>query len=329
MNRLMKTSVLVLAFALIMSSCSRPSQDNPGSEYMPDMGHSIAYEANIYNYYYLNTWDETSVKKLKELSIPKEPVAGTVPRGYAGVHFASTATAKSAVMNMHKGGNMISEISIPVNGSVPYYYEDTEEERTRAMNEIIDNPFPITEKGLEQGKELYDINCGICHGKKGDGNGYLVAEENPNAAYPAQPAIFTSDEFVAASNGRYYHSIIYGKNVMGGYADKLSYEERWNVIHYIRSLQAKDRKLVYNSEMNTLNDIDVPAQTLQPIAEAVDEVENASGDHATDHGEGGHGTDSDHGHGDDADHGNGHDAEHGEEHSEGDHGHGESNHNQE
>ena len=51
---------------------------------------------------------------------------------------------------------------------------------------------------------------------------------------------------------------MYGKNVMGSYADKLSYEERWQVIHYIRALQAKDRKLAYNQEENTLNAVGVP-----------------------------------------------------------------------
>lgn len=320
----MNRSIIITLFALyvasmLFTSCSQPSNNDPGSEYMPDMAHSIAYEANVYNYYYLNTWDDASVKKLKELSIPKEPVAGTIPRGYAGVHYASTATAKNAVMQLHQGANSTAAISVPVNGSVPYYYEDTEEERTRATNEIIYNPFPITEKGLEQGKLLYDINCGICHGKKGDGNGYLVAEENPNAKYPAQPAIFTSDDFIASSNGRYYHSIIYGKNVMGGYTDKLSYEERWNVIHYIRSLQAKAKKLVYNSELNTLNDIDVPAKMLQPIAEMKEPVSEGEG-HGDHDGQGhgdGHGHDGDHGHDashnehDGHDHGNGgHDHDH-------------------
>ena len=42
---------------------------------------------------------------------------------------------------------------------------------------------------------------------------------------------------------------MYGKNVMGSYKDKISYEERWQVIHYIRSLQAKDKKLEYSEQV--------------------------------------------------------------------------------
>ena len=94
-------------------------------------------------------------------------------------------------------------------------------------------------------------------------------------------ANFLLEEFVNASNGRYYHSIIYGKNAMGAYADKLSYEERWQVIHYVRSLQAKELKVEYNQLVNTLNNVDVPAGVIeQPVAVA--EEEHVEGEHHTD-----------------------------------------------
>ena len=229
----------IIGFLAIALSCAQPGGNNPGSEFVPDMGHSIAYEANYYDYYKYNTWgDEVDYHTLSQ---PREPVAGTIPRGYAGD------------LDARKGGYGYS-----INGFVPYYYEDTEEERTRAMEEIIDNPYPISSEGLAIGKELYDIYCGICHGEKGDGNGWLVDETNPNQVYPAQPSIMTSDDFIESSNGRYYHSIIYGKNLMGSYADKLSFEDRWQVVHYIRSLQAKEKGMVYNEKENTLNDVDIP-----------------------------------------------------------------------
>ena len=141
-------------------------------------------------------------------------------------------------------------------------------ERERAIREIIDNPYPITEQGLAKAKGLYDIYCGICHGEKGDGNGYIASADNPDSKYLAAPANFLLPEFVAASNGRYYHSIMFGKNLMGSYAGKLSYEERWQVIHYIRSLQAKELKLEYSASANTLNDsFGVPAEQLRTEAE--------------------------------------------------------------
>lgn len=245
-----KAIILALIVSVVMYSCAPSDGEFTGSEYMPDMGHSLAVEANTYNYYYYNTWDEASTVQLKELlKNPDLPVQGTVPRGYAGSFLESSADLDQL------GGNAgVSHIRVPVNGAVPYYYEDNDDERARAIAEILDNPYPITADGLARGKELYNIFCGICHGEKADGLGYLYdTEQNKNAKYLAAPANLINEEFSAASNGRFYHAIMYGKNVMGGYADKISYEERWQVIHYIRSLQAKAAGASYDEDENTFN----------------------------------------------------------------------------
>ncbi|MCB0607278.1 MAG: c-type cytochrome [Lewinellaceae bacterium] len=246
--------IIAFAAAMILNACSPAGGTFTGSEYMPDMAHSVAYEANTYNYYYYNTWDEASTFKLKQLAIARDPVKGTIPRGYAGIYLAPTSTAQNAMLDRLHGLDQINAISEPMNGHAPYYYADSEAGRARAIAEITDNPYPITAAGLEKGKELYTLYCAICHGDKGDGQGYLVnSDENPNVKYPLVPAIFTKDTFYLASNGRFYHTIMYGRNAMGSYADKLGYEERWEVIHYIRSLQAKAQKLEYDEEKNTFN----------------------------------------------------------------------------
>lgn len=265
----------VLGIVLVLNACSPAGGNNPGREYMPDMAHSIAYEANYYNYYFLNTWGEEA--EYKQYAMPRTPVEGTIPRGYAG-----QSSDNESSLNGQKSHQ---SISIPANGKVPYYYGDTEEERTRATNEIVDNPYPITDKGLAKAKENYTVYCGICHGEKGDGGGYLVRDDG--GVYPAQPANFLTDEFINASNGRYYHAIVYGKNVMGGYTDKLSYEERWQVIHYIRSLQAKEKGLAYNEQENTLNDIDVPGASMAVAADPAEEMME-EGEHMQDDDHGNH-----------------------------------------
>lgn len=271
-----------------MFSCSRPGGNSTGSEFMPDMAHSVAYEANYYNYYYNNTWG--SEAEYYEFAKPRLPVSGTVPR------------KKS------------SRIAIPnATESAPYYYGDTEEERTRATNEVINNPLPITEAGLATGKNLYNINCAICHGEKGDGNGYIVRDDG--GVYPVQPAILTNDEFVNASNGRYYHSIMYGKNLMGSYKDKLSYTERWQVIHYIRSLQAKEKKLEYTQYVNTLNSVDRPAGDIKQVAELHTDYQDEG--HHGDHGTSTHYHDKDH----NDDHGHSDHSHDGHDHDEEEHNH--------
>jgi hypothetical protein len=90
-------------------------------------------------------------------------------------------------------------------------------------------------------------------------------------------------QFIDTTNGLYYHAIMYGKNVMGSYADKLSYEERWQVIHYIRALQAKERKLAYNENENTLNSTSIPYAAIARQLESGDDAgHNGEGDHLGD-----------------------------------------------
>ncbi len=220
----------------LVMACSTAGGNKTGHEFMPDMVHQVGYEANYYDYYYFNRWG--SEKEYKKFAMPRLPVKGTIARGYAGSsNFADAG------------------VSTP-NGAVPYYFGNTEDERIRASRELVINPYPITEKGLAVGKKLFEINCSICHGVKGDGAGYLVRDDG--GKYPVAPANFQQDTFYKSSNGRYYHAIMYGKNMMGSYADKLSYEERWQVIHYIRSIQAKEKKLLYDESNNTFNSVDVP-----------------------------------------------------------------------
>jgi mono/diheme cytochrome c family protein len=250
MNKKIFGGLVAAALSLtLFEACSPAHGNSTGHEYMPDMGHSVAYEANKIDEYSLHDWDEQSVKTKVELwGTPRQPIKGTVPRGYVGISAHGNSAEYVAMMQSRNGNGVYT----PVNGNVPYYYADNEEERTRATKEIVMNPYPITKSRLEKGKALWITYCGICHGNNANGNGYLVSEENPNAKYPAQPANLLLDTFVNGNNGRLYHAIMYGKNVMGGYSDKLSYEERWDVIHYIRACQAAEKKVRYDENANTL-----------------------------------------------------------------------------
>ncbi|MEM6698528.1 MAG: c-type cytochrome, partial [Bacteroidota bacterium] len=128
--------------------------NQPGSEYMPDMAHSAAVEANTYNYYFANTWDDESVLPLSETSKARKPVKGTVPR------------------SIGDPDRVLDDGVVSPYGSVPYHYEDSEDGRALATAEIVDNPFPISEEGLARGKQLYVTFCATCHGsggKNGDG----------------------------------------------------------------------------------------------------------------------------------------------------------------
>lgn len=217
------TSVIVAmsaAFALV--GCGA-SGNYTGREYMPDMAHSIAYETNLNTYYWFNHFGSDTAYHASMQ--PRHITNGTVPRGFTSFMWSGDMDAL----------NRLKENGWKMNGHVPYYYANSDSGRAQAIAAITTNPFPSTKKAVAKGKELYDVNCGICHGETGNGNGYLWRDgEGP---YPNKPANFMDEEIKKSSEGRYYHAIMRGKGMMGAYADKLSFEERWDVIHYIRSLQ--------------------------------------------------------------------------------------------
>jgi mono/diheme cytochrome c family protein len=230
---------ILIAVAAFIKACGPAGGNDPGHEYMMDMGHAVSYEANSQQYSY-HHWDGEA--DYRKYAVPRQAVKGTIPRG------AVVSTIADSLNN----------ISYTKNGHRDYAYTNTEDERLRAGREITTNPIALTSKALESGKANYIIYCGICHGDKGDGAGYLVRDDG--GKYPAQPANLVKDEFIAASEGRFYHAIMYGKNMMNGYSNKLSYNERWEVIHYIRSLQATSKNLKYSETENTFSNSQVIAE---------------------------------------------------------------------
>jgi len=69
--------IFLLAVIIGFSACQQPGVNNPGSEYMPGMYHSIAYEANYESYYPRNQWVDE--KTYMHYAQPRNPVKGTYP----------------------------------------------------------------------------------------------------------------------------------------------------------------------------------------------------------------------------------------------------------
>lgn len=94
------------------------------------------------------------------------------------------------------------------------------------------------EAQLKEGKRLYDIYCGICHGQALDGNGPLY--DGGNGKFAAAPANFKDGKYLHMPVGQIYAAIKYGKNMMGSYASQLEVEQRWKVIAYIKKVQSEN-----------------------------------------------------------------------------------------
>ncbi len=99
----------------------------------------------------------------------------------------------------------------------------------------------IDAKLLERGKDRYAIFCLPCHGAIGDGNG--ITKSYGMGSTPT----YHDDRLRKMTEGEIFNTITYGKAAMGAYADKLSPEERWAVIAYVRALQ--------RAQTGTINDV--------------------------------------------------------------------------
>ncbi len=96
----------------------------------------------------------------------------------------------------------------------------------------------LTMAEVEEGGRIYNIHCGVCHGNNLDGNGPLY--NGGNGKYPAAPANFKDAKYVNMPVGTMYHAIMYGKNLMGAYASQLDGKQRWQVLAYIKKVQAEN-----------------------------------------------------------------------------------------
>ncbi|MEO0508743.1 MAG: cytochrome c [Verrucomicrobiota bacterium] len=88
----------------------------------------------------------------------------------------------------------------------------------------VDNAFML------KGKEKYEIFCTSCHGSAGDGNGVTKP-------YGVLATSYHDDRLRNETDGYIYDVIANGKGQMYGLKDRLSPEERWAIVLYVRALQ--------------------------------------------------------------------------------------------
>ena len=94
-------------------------------------------------------------------------------------------------------------------------------------------PIEVTLELMERGQDRFQIFCAPCHGSLGDGAG--ITRQYGMAATPT----YHDDRLRNMSEGEIFNTITHGKNLMGRYGDKMSVEDRWAVIAYVKKLQAE------------------------------------------------------------------------------------------
>ena len=114
-------------------------------------------------------------------------------------------------------------------GFMPYAYSNDTTGYGLAGRELH-NPIPRTPAVLKEGEELFTKFCVHCHGATGQGDGPVAAK------LPGAPPAY-SGSLKKLPEGKIFHSITYGKGLMGSHASQLTQEERWKLVHYVQKLQ--------------------------------------------------------------------------------------------
>jgi len=202
-NQIIIASLITFCFA----SCV-VDPNSPGVEYMPDMYRSPAIEAYV-DYGFDEFKPGMTAEKANEMRMTQSvriPVDGTIP---------------------YRGADQLAF-------NAPYPYPNTPE-GYEAAGAGFKSPLPSSEENIEAGKALYEKFCIQCHGEAGGGDGSIT--QKSGGKYPVVP---TYQSRAGLAEGKMFHTLTYGKGLMGSHAFILNQEERWKVIQYVKVLMGGD-----------------------------------------------------------------------------------------
>jgi mono/diheme cytochrome c family protein len=150
----------------------------------------------------------------------RRPVPGTVPLGY---------NIPNAFLSTGANNNKLDQEPGAFSNATDYY-------NTGRIGDMYGDgiPLKVDRAVLERGRERFNINCAVCHGPVGLGNGItsqygLVGIAN-----------FHDARIRTMPDGQIFNTITLGKNTMGAYGSNISVEDRWAIITYIRALEKSD-----------------------------------------------------------------------------------------
>ncbi|MBI2281508.1 MAG: cytochrome c [Bacteroidetes bacterium] len=142
---------------------------------------------------------------------------------------------------------------LPVKGTIPrgftpYPYENTPEGYELA-GANLKNPLVYNEQVVKEGEVLFGMFCVHCHGTTGQGDGILVQREK----FPPLPVKFAPG--LAIPEGKMFHSITYGRNLMGAHASQLTKEERWKLVLFIRTKFMNENQTTIAIDSNAVDSV--------------------------------------------------------------------------
>ena len=115
------------------------------------------------------------------------------------------------------------------------------------------NPFNPADVNLTLTKQLYIDHCSNCHGDTGKGDGSEAMMYDPTPSDLTDPARMNK-----LSDGEIYYQITEGRKPMPSFRKRLTEDQRWQMVIFVRSLAAAP------AAPPTLKKPDVPLEDRKP-----------------------------------------------------------------
>jgi mono/diheme cytochrome c family protein len=148
----------------------------------------------------------------------RPPVEGAIPMGY-----------DIPGHPMQNSGALMDDIDSPLGD----FSAGTDYLNTGKMGDQWGTglPLPVSVELLRRGQKEFTINCAVCHGASGQGNGITSKYGLLGIAN------YHQDKYRQMADGQIFNTITHGYNTMMAYGDKVTVKDRWAIIAYIRALQ--------------------------------------------------------------------------------------------
>lgn len=98
----------------------------------------------------------------------------------------------------------------------------------------LSNPLPPTPETLTEATQIYQVNCAVCHGATGRGDGPMARYFREAGVSP--PVDFTSARVRARQEGELYWVLTNGLGNMPRFGPLLTPKQRWAVVSLVTSV---------------------------------------------------------------------------------------------
>lgn len=116
------------------------------------------------------------------------------------------------------------EHSVPLGAGAPLVDRDGTEKWK--------SPFPTSPSSVARGSVIFQARCAPCHGAEGHGGGPV------SKFFPPAPDL-AYKTIRERSDGYLYGTVVFGGRAMPPQAEGLTNEERWDLVFFLRDLQAR------------------------------------------------------------------------------------------